>query len=537
METKTIVIGGGAGVATLTALVYVFLLMGGSDDVCTLNNTRALINVYPCHATQSGWIYASISSKQFGGDINFALGTSKRDVRFSNFQLHGNWTDVNGTNVEWKNFNMTIINYTFDGKDLWYVGKDFPIVQGQDYLIRYWVEIEGDGKYDAAFWRSVDTIAQAIANDRFLYVDPYYNATGGVIIFSDYNLTDRMFAYYKLDEMSTTQSKDSLDNLTNVTFALSSGVSFGKINNSRIFNATSYGTSTDTKWNNLGQPSNGAFSVNLWVNRTGCVNAMRIIEKGANQDMRITDVGAACDGRWQWVVGACTNSSAASPNMIPLNNWTMITMTFTGSGGKLGMYFDGVLYSNTTCGATGLGTASTSMNFGRYGADLNYNFRGQIDEVGFWNRSLNAQEVALLYNITRDGSVTGQYPFNVSTTSVISINASLGSGVLFNFTPDVYNFYQKNVSPNGQTDDVGLFYVCNNGTGLSNVFMNMSSVSSFVALKCSNTSQTSNALNINLSNTVLINDLGIGVCSYIWCWADYNGLTIQFQPEVNVEAS
>lgn len=131
----------------------------------------------------------------------------------------------------------------------------------------------------------------------------------------------------------------------------------------------------------------------------------------------------------------------------PLGNWqTKKTLTlnqyyhmvFTWDGSTARIYFDGSLDNSTTHLS---GTMSTSAEDLLFGQDPDgYMWKGQIDEIGLWNRSLNSTEVTDLYNggsglIFEDdfGSpdnapiVTASYPINNSnyTASTVTINATV----------------------------------------------------------------------------------------------------------------
>jgi hypothetical protein len=85
------------------------------------------------------------------------------------------------------------------------------------------------------------------------------------------------------------------------------------------------------------------------------------------------------------------------------NKWYMITATYNKTETRV--YKDGVLYGNTTCSFNGVDQAAwqsmTNVVVGEVIMDTS-NFIGVIDELAFWNRSLNASEVSDLYNLKND---------------------------------------------------------------------------------------------------------------------------------------
>ena len=135
----------------------------------------------------------------------------------------------------------------------------------------------------------------------------------------------------------------------------------------------------------------------------------------------------------------------------PLNNgvWHNMVTTYDGSGTPVMMYIDGVLNSST--GALTLGTASSYFGIGN-ASFANIPFRGNIDDVGLWNRALTPTEIFALYNdyIGCTDTVATQ-PINLSVN--ISNNAQFTTA-----SSDPLATYQW------QTD-LGVGYLNLNGVG------------------------------------------------------------------------
>jgi hypothetical protein len=79
----------------------------------------------------------------------------------------------------------------------------------------------------------------------------------------------------------------------------------------------------------------------------------------------------------------------SDPSMCDTSNWHMITMTFGSS--NLKMYFDGILY-NTVTGLQNIKQTTLPIIIGEG------EMRGNIDDIGIWNRALTTDEITNLYN-------------------------------------------------------------------------------------------------------------------------------------------
>jgi len=85
---------------------------------------------------------------------------------------------------DWLDFSDSLdsIYYDYDGKNKWWYIKNVPIEANQTYTIRAYVDVpislEGvSGKYDVAIKPSDETISEAISNEHFYFLDPWYNVS------------------------------------------------------------------------------------------------------------------------------------------------------------------------------------------------------------------------------------------------------------------------------------------------------------------------------------------------------------------------
>lgn len=86
---------------------------------------------------------------------------------------------------DWKDYSSAFdsADYEHGGMNKWWYVKDVPVSANQSYLMRGYVNIPvifGEGtsaKYWVSIKRSADTISEAVSNDRFYSLDPYWNSS------------------------------------------------------------------------------------------------------------------------------------------------------------------------------------------------------------------------------------------------------------------------------------------------------------------------------------------------------------------------
>lgn len=80
--------------------------------------------------------------------------------------------------------------------------------------------------------------------------------------------------------------------------------------------------------------------------------------------------------------------------MVGYKNWFMMTITRNSSTEEVKIYRDGVLRHSGTRGTTPPGE---DILLGNVGNNI-FDWHGQFDEFGYWNRTLNSSEIEKLYN-------------------------------------------------------------------------------------------------------------------------------------------
>ena len=224
-----------------------------SGNYVYVNNQKVYIKATPHTIKSSGWVYFDIMSKQYEGDIDVYLGFDSNTAKPKKIQYYKekqipitksmscpepyvyNYTlspnnlwcwkienesytlvfhkqfesaNLNTRTVYWTEYETRYwndlsekvekINYNHNEKDKWYYMEGLPIQGNKIYNLRVWVDVpvcfagecENTGKYDFAIKPSGLTFSQAISQNMFLYLDPWwdsewdyakpYNITGGV---------------------------------------------------------------------------------------------------------------------------------------------------------------------------------------------------------------------------------------------------------------------------------------------------------------------------------------------------------------------
>lgn len=228
-------------------------------------------------------------------------------------------------------------------------------------------------------------------------------------------LTDDIQYYWKFDDDDSTQV-DSVGNMngsvTSATYTASS-----KINGGYIYDGS------DDKIT-MGNAVYHDFSVTAWINYTADATQHHIMS---------TNIGAYTG--WAFMLdddrklrlyrhynGGSGNYQCKDDVVLAEDKWWHVAMVIDNStvpGGTADVFFyiNGQL--NTTCSNVKDNNDYTTLIVGA--AQW---FKGEIDEVGFWNRSLGSAEIAEIYN---DGDGF-QYPFTPQVIGLSNWNVTSDGG-------------------------------------------------------------------------------------------------------------
>ena len=151
-------------------------------------------------------------------------------------------------------------------------------------------------------------------------------------------------------------------------------------------------------------PTNTSLSLSFWMKTSAT--------KSPQGSMYIIDTGAGTDGRRGFYCNTVQGTlycavrqakaiyKASSSNIIPLNSWKHVTLTFDDNAHELKLYLDGALSkTGTEEKISGDTFASPLAVIGATATNpKNLLFNGSLDEIAVWNRALAAAEVKNLYN-------------------------------------------------------------------------------------------------------------------------------------------
>lgn len=170
----------------------------------------------------------------------------------------------------------------------------------------------------------------------------------------------------------------------------------------------------------------GSFSISVWVKTGGMAGTRAIVTKNYNSTTKIVPFHIEFDGGTTVKVGFYNNGwyqKSVTATDIEDDNWHHIAMTWDGT--NVVGYYDGGATSAYTPGASP-GNNDFAVTIGARGdgnwANPDDVWDGEIDEVGFFNVALTADNVTYLYN---GGSPTSaqQYPFSGSPPATPTYNA------------------------------------------------------------------------------------------------------------------
>jgi hypothetical protein len=172
----------------------------------------------------------------------------------------------------------------------------------------------------------------------------------------------------------------------------------------------------------------GDFTVSAWVNPARASTWQRVYDfgSGTGDYMFLTTGDGAGTPRFAITTtgGGAGEQQIEGADPLPLNAWSLVTVTVSGSTGT--MYVDGVAVGsnpNLTLHPSDLG-ATTQNWIGRSQYNDPY-LNGQVDDVNLYSRALSAAEVATLASGSAGAGDVAHYAFDESTGAT-AIDSSAG---------------------------------------------------------------------------------------------------------------
>ena len=154
------------------------------------------------------------------------------------------------------------------------------------------------------------------------------------------------------------------------------------------------------------------FTVIAWVKWNGINSETEQVVVGSNNDWQLQIANNGKVGLFSPynVIDDFTAGLVESTNIIPQNQWTLITATYNGRFAKIYINTD----LETTAKANGhFGISSPNLYIGSK-MENSKSFNGSIDDVRIYNYSLNSNEIQIIYN----NNTLDVNNFNISKTSI-----------------------------------------------------------------------------------------------------------------------
>jgi len=399
-----------------------------SYEVQTINESNIYISVQT-YRDGSGFVYNEFRPKSFSSNVDIAYGFDMNNTKPLYLDVYrGNYINITYANST--TYNITLENwtrannpssayYSFDNRTHWHVFNSISMNANTTYRVRIFLNVTGNGKYDVGLKPSAKSMAQAIADGQFYYIDPVFN------------LSANLYSYWKLDD----NTLDSLGryNLTN-TGSVQANVS-GKIGDAynwtggsqflRKTDAVNSAPLSICSWFRSSVPfANGDYNdLFRWADASTSGFDFYAVT-GLADDRLYTQIEAG------GVVKSCNIDDATMDD----GNWHFFCSVVDSV--NMSNYLDGSRKCSIATGAIDAPN-NDDLTFGSNFAGTE-NWAGAIDEIGLWSKKLNESEISDLYN----AGVGTTYPFSLaSVTFQMQVPPDVNSSNIFKSLLNVtYNY-------------------------------------------------------------------------------------------------
>ncbi len=208
---------------------------------------------------------------------------------------------------------------------------------------------------------------------------------------------------------------------------------FGKSNSAFFFNGTDGYINVDR----LKIFNSRTFSVCAWVRGSDYSKFNQIVSKnfGTSVNESINLVIKNVDN---WNVTAQVGGKGYYGTLlktairVPENQWQFIVYTFSGRGSLQKIYVNGELAAQNTANDSAQYDSETfTIGTQRENGVYSYFFKGQLDDIGLWDRALSDQEVVRLYNGSGSSVITDSSWTQVSGGNCLRVTPNSDSSLLF----------------------------------------------------------------------------------------------------------
>ena len=288
---------------------------------------------------------------------------------------------------------------------------------------------------------------------------------------------------------------------------------FGNVNEAYSFNGVNqYMACYSTSLNNL-----NIFTISFWIKIDEYpTSGSYVFTKGKEQPAYGDRLS------WRCYIGGNPSQYIGTDNWFPTryattnpyssNNWTHIVLTNTGSAQQL--YINGVLSTSVVQSGTlrvntdslYIGTRSVLGNLGPF-------FKGKLDEVAIWTRSLTSLEIATLYTTTSRRNYYTKSTGSINQLSTWGTNTD-GSGtspLSFDSSNTAYNIVNGNTSLTGKLKVNGVNSVVVFGDGTNAINFPIASTDTISV----DSVYINNSVTLTVSGTLQSTKLGAGASSSV----------------------
>jgi hypothetical protein len=351
------------------------------------------------------------------------------------------WHDRHDKYVLWEDFTHTFnsMEYDHEGYDKWYYIKNIPVISGQNYNMRAWVEVpvsleKKSGKYYFAVKPSFETIQEAVANGDFYALDPWWNSSWNYYKTLTPNQTminqtidDGIFPMYINITDSDLASKAQADG-DDIVFTNAASTTQLDHQIVGVFNSTTGHLQAHVNVTDISNVS----SINMYYNNSGATNT--------ENPSGVWGVNASAIWLMDEGTGLYANDSSGNGNNGTLENGV--------AWGSDGLEFDGV---NDYIRMTGSSTSASLNSFTEQSISVWVKFDTLKDYGGILSKWAN-QDVNRQFAIISDNA--GKLGYYISaddstTVGKMSTNSLVSAGVwyylVFTWTPTAMTIYVDGV--------------------------------------------------------------------------------------------
>jgi len=232
-------------------------------------------------------------------------------------------------------------------------------------------------------------------------------------IFVNAQITNKLLHYWNMNE-TVSPLNDSINNTKPLETA---GITSSSGFIGKAWLATSTGQAAFNASSPISPFPDNNFTVTAWINTTGIVSGTlgTILSFGnpfgasTGMTVLLSNAGGNCNGSIRVRIDATDIQNHCSNDMIGSNTWQFVTIVYNTT--QVTYFHNGTRIGASNHSINPTGTPADWRIFMR--KDNTDTFRGQIDEVGIWNRTLNESEITTLFN----GGTGCSYPFTTCNFS------------------------------------------------------------------------------------------------------------------------